>query len=125
MPNGTAIASGENGAPLAKRERREAGGEIPDADREHAARQRAAGREDAEAEHDLPQAGQHPQRVRREAVEHDGQQRAGDAGRDELLDRRIQHLVGEAAVDAARARDHLGAGRAATASAAMPTHSAR
>ena len=110
MPNGIAIASARERRAARQRERREARREIPDADREHAARQRAARREHAETEHDLPQAGQQPQRVRRVAIEHDREQRAGDAGRNVLLDRRVQHLVGKSAMLAARARDHLGAG---------------
>jgi hypothetical protein len=39
-----------------------------------------------------------------------GDQRAGDARRDVLLGRLVEHLVGEAAVLAARARNHLGGG---------------
>ncbi len=87
----------------------EAGGEIPHAGAEHRARQRTAGREDAEAEHDLPKPRQHPQALRRKSVEHDREQHARHAGRNELLGRRMDHLVGQAGVDAPRARDHLDA----------------
>src|SRR5262249_20819251 len=57
---------------LAVREREacQAGEEVPCAPGTHRRRQRVTGRKDAEAEHDLPQAGQHPQTLRRK-VEQD------------------------------------------------------
>ena len=94
MPNGSAMAQGENGALALNARVREPGRQIPHTDREHAARQRPARGEHPEAEHDLPQAGQHPERIRREAIEHDSEQRTGDAGRNELLHRGIEHVVG-------------------------------
>ena len=97
MPNGTAIAQGENGARAGEREAARPGGEIPDADREH----RARGSERQEAKKPrLKMICHRPGSIhsasRREAIEHDRQQRAGDAGRNELLGRRMDHLVGQA-----------------------------
>ena len=77
--------------------------------REHRTRKRAAGREDAEAEHDLPQTRQHPQALRREPEQHEGEQPAGHPGRDELLGRSMDHRIGKARMNPSRARHHLDA----------------
>ena len=54
--------------------------EIPHADHEQRRRQHPARREHADAQHDLPEARQHPQALRRVAHDDDGEERAGDAG---------------------------------------------
>ena len=55
----------------------------------------------------LPQAGKHPQRFRGEAAEHHREQEPGDAGRQKLFDRLVNHRVGKAGMVAAGARLHL------------------
>ena len=55
----------------------------------------------------LPKSRQHPQRLRREFPEHRREQDAGDAGGQELLDRLVNHGVGETRMVPARSRPHL------------------
>jgi hypothetical protein len=55
----------------------------------------------------LPQARKHPQRFRRKPPQHHGQQRAGCARGQELLDRLVHHRIGEAAMMPTRTCAHL------------------
>ena len=110
MLKGMAIASGENGAAFASASDARPAARYHISHREHAGWQRPARGEHAEAEDDLPEARQERQRAVRVAMDHDREQHPGDARRYVLLDRRVEHLIGEAAMLASRARDHFGAG---------------
>ena len=110
IPNGIPMSHGDQAPPgrrdgNADQSRRE----IPGADDEQRTRQEAARREDAEAEQDLPKPRHQPQALGREAQQHEGEERAGDADRDQLFDRRVDHLVGELGVQTPRTRHGLGA----------------
>jgi len=58
-------------------------------------RQEAQGREQAEPDQHLPQAGQHPGRIRREPQQDQGDHGAGRTERDEMLHRIEQGGVGQ------------------------------
>ena len=92
---------------LAEHQARKTRDEIPGADERDGARQRAGRGEDAEADQNLPQPRKHPQRLGREFPQHHGEQRAGGADGEELLDRLIDHRIGKAGMMPARARLHL------------------
>ena len=68
---------------------------------------KAAGREDAEAEGNLPEAGEHPHRPWNEANENNRNECAGADGGKELFDGHEDHFVGHAGVDAAGAGESL------------------
>src|SRR5581483_5897905 len=85
----------------------EARDEIPGAGEGHRARQRADGGEHAERDQDLPEPRQHPQRLRREFPQHHREQHAGNAGRQELLDRLVDHGIRKTGMMPPRPRQHL------------------
>src|SRR5438034_81166 len=97
------------GRELTARERdgAEPRGQVPPADPEDRGGQEAAGREHAEAEDHLPEAREHPGGLRGRCEQHEREEPARRGGGHELLHGRPQHLLGEGAVDAARAGDHL------------------
>ena len=110
MPNGMPMSHGDQASPAAAMAMQtRPDDEIPGAGHEQRARQEPARREDAEAEQDLPEPGHQPQAVGRKAQQHEGEERAGDADRNELLDRRVDHLVGKLGVQPPRTRHGLGA----------------
>src|SRR5258706_10407519 len=75
-------------------ERRQARCEVPGPDPEDRRREEAARCEDAECHDELPQRRQHPGDLGGHRLEYQREQRARHAGRDELLDRRPEHLLG-------------------------------
>ena len=103
-PNGTAMAKGENArSPLAN-----ARLASPAPRYQTPTASSGRGRERQEAMNPRL-ARQHPQGLRRKAEQHEGQERAGDARRNELLGGGTDHLVGKSRMDPARARHHLDA----------------
>ena len=110
MLKGMAIVKRRQRSGVRQRERYETCRQIPHSHREHAGRQRPARGKHAETEDDLPEARQEHQRAFRVAMDDDGEQHPGDARRNVLLDRSVEHFIGKAAMLASRARDHFGPG---------------
>ena len=83
------------------------GHEVPGGAEHDGTRQRAGGCGDSETDQQLPQARKHPQRFRRKPPQHHGQQRARRARGQELLDRLVDHRIGETGMMPTRTRSHL------------------